>query len=103
MRTLLRPCGFYIRGAIMIEAHPQFCQMRRYGWFWGRCLAFAWSKAREQRGRMTAARYGAMLAARGIRGRCDDRLFEDRPSHKDPRATLAIPHAVRTPGKTRRC
>jgi len=61
--ALLRPCGFYIRGAIMIEAHPQFCQMRRYGWFWGRCLAFAWTKAREQRGRMTAARYVAMLAA----------------------------------------
>jgi len=60
--ALLRPCGFYIRGAIMIEAHPQFCQMRRYGWFWGHCLAFAWSKAREQRGRMTAARYVAMLA-----------------------------------------
>jgi hypothetical protein len=36
----------------MIEAHRQFRLMRRYGWSFGRCLSFAWAKAREQRGRV---------------------------------------------------
>jgi hypothetical protein len=39
------------RRAIMIEAHRQFRLMRRYGWSFGRCLSFAWAKAREQRAR----------------------------------------------------
>jgi hypothetical protein len=35
----------------MTEAHRQFRLMRRYGWSFGRCLSFAWAKAREQRAR----------------------------------------------------
>jgi hypothetical protein len=52
MATLTAPCGSYDRRAIMIEAHRQFRLMRRYGWSFGRCLSFAWAKAREQRGRV---------------------------------------------------
>jgi hypothetical protein len=39
------------RRAVMIEAHRQFRLMRRYGRGFGRCLSFAWAKAREQRAR----------------------------------------------------
>jgi hypothetical protein len=39
------------RRAVMTEAHRQFMLMRRYGWSFGRCLSFAWAKAREQRAR----------------------------------------------------
>ena len=43
--------------ADMIEAHWRFRHMRRHGWQFGRCLSFAWAKAREQRARATAAPY----------------------------------------------
>jgi hypothetical protein len=36
--------------------------MRGYGWSWGRCLSFAWAKAREQRARTTAAPYISIVA-----------------------------------------
>jgi hypothetical protein len=52
------PVGCLDRRAIMTEAHRQFRLMRRYGWSFGRCLSFAWAKAREQR-----TRAGQHLAA----------------------------------------
>ena len=42
----------------MTEAHHQFRLMRPLGWSFGRCLSFAWAKAREQR-----ARAGLRMAA----------------------------------------
>jgi hypothetical protein len=52
---LLTPDGHYDRAAVMIEAHRQFRLMRRHGWSFGRCLSFAWAKAREQRSRVRAS------------------------------------------------
>ena len=49
MTSLVTPAGRLDRRAVMIEAHRQFRLMRRYGWSFGRCLSFAWAKAREQR------------------------------------------------------
>ena len=51
MISLVTPAGRLDRRAITIEAHRQFRLMGRYGWSFGRCLSFAWAKAREQRGR----------------------------------------------------
>ncbi len=48
--SLVTPAGRLDRRAVMTEAHRQFRLMRRYGWSFGRCLSFAWAKAREQRG-----------------------------------------------------
>jgi hypothetical protein len=53
--ALLTPAGRLDRRAVMTEAHRQFRLMRRYGWSFGRCLSFAWAKAREQRARWSAA------------------------------------------------
>jgi hypothetical protein len=47
MTSLVTPGGRLDRRAVMTEAHRQF--RRRYGWSFGRCLSFAWAKAREQR------------------------------------------------------
>jgi hypothetical protein len=47
----------------MIDAHRQFWLMRRYGWSFGRCLSFAWAKAREPRG---AALSWRRAADRGV-------------------------------------
>jgi hypothetical protein len=52
MTSLLTPGGRLDRRAVMTEAHRQFQLMRRYGWSFGRCLSFAWAKAREQRARV---------------------------------------------------
>ena len=46
---MLTHTGAYDRSAIMRDAHRQFGQMRRYGWSWGRCLAFSWARARAMR------------------------------------------------------
>ncbi len=46
---LLTPAGAFDRAAIMRDAHRQFGQMRRHGWSWGRCLRFAWARARAMR------------------------------------------------------
>ncbi len=56
--VLLTPDGSYDRAAIMREAHRQFRQMRSFGWSFGRCLSFAWAKARAMRalGGVNAAR-----------------------------------------------
>ncbi|HEY8123872.1 MAG TPA: hypothetical protein VIF88_00385 [Methylocystis sp.] len=61
MTSLLTPAGRIDRRAIMIEAHGQFRLMPRHGWSFGRCLSFAWAKAREAR--TTAAPYISMVAA----------------------------------------
>jgi hypothetical protein len=63
MIALLTPAGRLDRRAVMTEAHRQFRLMRRYRWSFGRCLSFAWAKAREQRARTTAAPYISMIAA----------------------------------------
>jgi hypothetical protein len=52
MTSLVTPAGRLDRRAVMTEAHRQFRLMRHYGWSFGRCLSFAWAKAREQRGRL---------------------------------------------------
>jgi len=72
MTSLVTPAGRLDRRAVMTEAHRQFRLMRRYGWSFGRCLSFAWAKAREQRARLHAAsltvycpRQKATLLARG--------------------------------------
>jgi hypothetical protein len=49
MTSLLTPAGRLDRRAITIEAHREFRVMRRHGWSFGRCLSFAWAKARERR------------------------------------------------------
>ncbi len=49
MTSLVTPACRLDRRAVMTEAHRQFRLMRRYGWSFGRCLSFAWAKAREQR------------------------------------------------------
>jgi hypothetical protein len=51
MTSLVTPSGRLDRRAVMIEAHRQFRLMRRYDWSFGRCLSFAWAKARERRAR----------------------------------------------------
>jgi hypothetical protein len=53
------------RRAVMTEAHRQFRLMRRYGWSFGRCLSFAWAKARGQRVR--GAQDGRTVDAEGGR------------------------------------
>ena len=50
MTSLVTPAGRLDRRAVMTEAHRQFRLMRPLGWSFGRCLSFAWAKAREQRG-----------------------------------------------------
>jgi hypothetical protein len=55
MTSLVTPGGRLDRRAVMTEAHRQFRLMRRYDWSFGRCLSFAWAKAREQRARATVA------------------------------------------------
>jgi hypothetical protein len=50
MISLVTPGGRLDRRAVMIEAHRQFRLMRPLGWRFGRCLSFAWAKARAQRG-----------------------------------------------------
>jgi hypothetical protein len=47
MTALLTAAGSYDRRAVMTEAHRQFRLMRPLGWSFGRCLSFAWAKARE--------------------------------------------------------
>ena len=37
------------------EGHRQFAQMRKHGWTFGRCLKFAWAKARAMREMRLAA------------------------------------------------
>ncbi len=54
-RVLIRLDGGYDRRAIMAEAHHQFRLTRGFGWSFGRCLSFAWSKAKGQRGRLLSA------------------------------------------------
>ncbi len=49
MISLVTPAGRLDRRAVLTEAHRQFRLMRRYGWSFGRCLSFAWAKARERR------------------------------------------------------
>jgi hypothetical protein len=51
MTSLVTPAGRLDRRAVMIEAHRQFPLMRPLGWSFGRCLSFAWAKARERRAR----------------------------------------------------
>ena len=63
MTSLLTPAGRLDRRAVMLDAHRQFRLMRPLGGSFGRCLSFAWAKAREQRARMTAAPYISMVAA----------------------------------------
>jgi hypothetical protein len=58
MTSLLTPAGRLDRRAVMLDAHRQFRLMRPLGWSFGRCLSFAWAKAREQR-----AAAGLRLAA----------------------------------------
>ncbi len=48
-KPLIRPDGGYDRRAIMAEAHRQFALTRGFGWTFGRCLSFAWKKAKGQR------------------------------------------------------
>ena len=48
-KLLIRPDGGYDRRAIMAEAHRQFALTRGFGWSFGRCLSFAWKKAKGQR------------------------------------------------------
>jgi hypothetical protein len=55
MISLVTPDCRLDRRAVMTQAHRQFRLMRRYGWSFGRCLSFAWAKAREQRKRLHAA------------------------------------------------
>jgi hypothetical protein len=55
MISLVTPGGRLDRRAVMTEAHRQFRLMRPLGWSFGRCLSFAWAKARAQRGRLHAA------------------------------------------------
>jgi hypothetical protein len=52
MRAGITPARRLDRRAIMTEAHRQFRLMRRYGRNFGRCLSFAWAKAREQQARV---------------------------------------------------
>jgi hypothetical protein len=52
MISLVTPAGRLNRRAVMTEAHRQFRLMRRHGWSFGRCLSFAWAKARAQKGAM---------------------------------------------------
>ncbi len=47
--TLIDVYGRYDRAAICREAHRQFRQMRALGWSFGRCLGFAWKKAKAMR------------------------------------------------------
>ncbi len=50
MREILHhPDGRLNRAAVMREAWRQFRQMKPRGWTFGRCLSFAWNKARGQR------------------------------------------------------
>ncbi len=46
---MLRDDGSFDRGAVMREAHRQYRSTRALGWSFGRCLSFAWSKARAMR------------------------------------------------------
>jgi hypothetical protein len=77
MTALITPAGRLDRRAVMTEAHRQFRLMRRYGWSFGRCLSFAWAKARAQRVGIEArplahnAPMGRIIAAPIARGRTD--------------------------------
>jgi hypothetical protein len=73
MTSLVTPAGRLDRRAVMIEAHRQFRLMRRYGWSFGRCLSFAWAKAREQRGRLTMS----SLEISGLCGKRHDHVLRD--------------------------
>ncbi len=46
---LLTPAGAYDKAAIMREGHRQYRTCARLGWSFGRCLSFAWAKARAMR------------------------------------------------------
>ncbi len=46
---LLRPDGRYDRAAIMRDAHRQYRTCAPLGWTFGRCLRFAWARARAMR------------------------------------------------------
>jgi hypothetical protein len=46
LTSLVTPAGRLDRSAVMLEAHRQFRLMRPLGWSFGRCLSFAWGKAR---------------------------------------------------------
>ncbi len=52
---LLTPRGAFDRAAIMREAHRQFKMCHPLGWSFGRCLSFAWNKARAMRDMREAA------------------------------------------------
>jgi hypothetical protein len=73
MTSLVTPGGRLDRRAIMTEAHRQFRLMRRYGWSFGRCLSFAWAKAREQRGRLTMS----SLEIAGLTGKAHAHVLRD--------------------------
>ncbi len=56
--ALIDAYGRYDRAAICREAHRQFRQMRSFGWSFGRCMSFAWSKAKAMRaGNSSPARH----------------------------------------------
>jgi hypothetical protein len=62
-RILLCRDGSFDRAAIMTEASYQFRVMGHRGWTFGRCLSFAWKKARAHRERdlMDAVAYFVAL------------------------------------------
>jgi hypothetical protein len=73
MTSLVTPAGRLDRRAVMIEAHRQFRLMRRHGWSFGRCLSFAWAKAREIRERLTMS----SLEIAGLCGKRHDNVLRD--------------------------
>lgn len=49
INALLHPDHAYDRRAIMADAPRQRRLMASHGWSWGRCLSFAWAKAKAQK------------------------------------------------------
>ncbi len=46
---LLDSAGAFNRAAIMHDAHRQYRTCAPLGWSFGRCLSFAWARARAMR------------------------------------------------------
>jgi hypothetical protein len=51
--------GQYDRRGIVAEAHRQYAVMTRYGWSFGRCVDFSWSKASGAHARRRDRNYAA--------------------------------------------
>lgn len=47
--SLFTNSNSFDRSAIMRDAHRQWRSMGARGWTWGRCLSFAWARARKRR------------------------------------------------------